>query len=220
MSDVFNEVDEDVRHDQWQKLFKAYGGYVIGAVVAFVAVFAGSIVWTDYQTGQRQAESQRYVVASRTLSEGDAVLAAQQFGALADQAGNGYGALARLREADALADTGDVTSAVAVLDRLSDDGDADTAFRELARLFAVYQLMDSAPRDELDRRLAPLLAEDSPWRASARELSGLIAYRAGETAAARALFTAIVEDSTTPAMARGRAAGMLAIMGGSAGAGG
>ncbi len=213
MSDVFKEVDEEVRHEQWQKLFRAYGGYVIGAVVSFVAVFAGSIAWTEYQAGQRQLESQRYVVASQTLSEGDAALAAQQFGSLADEATQGYGALARLREADALAKAGDVTGAVAALDRLADDDDADTAFRDLARLFAVYQLIDSAPRDELDRRLAPLLADGSPWRASARELSGLIAFRAGEISRARDLFTTIVEDGASPSMVRGRAAGMLAIIG-------
>lgn len=220
MSDVFNEVDEEVRHEQWKKLFHAYGGYIIGALVSFVLVFAGSIFWSDYQTGQRQIESQRYVAASEILLNGDAVLAAQQFGSLADEAGDGYGALARLREADALATAGDVTGAVATLDRLADDGSADTAFRELARLFAVYQLMDSAPRDELDRRLEPLLADDSPWLASARELSGLIALRAGETARARGLFTAIVEDRASPSMARSRAAGMLAIIGGPASEGG
>ena len=141
------------------------------------------------------------------------MLAAQQFGALADDAAEGYGALARLREADALAKAGDLTSAVATFDRLADDGDADTAFRDLARLFAVYQLIDSASREELEQRLTPLLAEGSPWRASARELSGLIAYRAGEISRARGLFTTIVEDNASPSMVRGRAAGMLAIIG-------
>ena len=220
MSDVFREVDEDVRHEPWRKLFRAYGGYIIGAVVSFVMVFAGSIAWSEYQTGQRQLESQRYVTASQTLSEGAASLAAQQFGSLADDAADGYGALARLREADALAQAGDVTGAVAALDRLADDGDADMAFRDLARLFAVYQLMDIASRDELDRRLEPLLSENSPWRASARELSGLIAFRAGESSTARKMFTTIVEDSATPSTARSRAAGLLAIIGGSAGEGG
>lgn len=220
MSDVFREVDEDIRQEQWRKLFHAYGGYVIGGVAAFVLVFAGSIAWTEYQTGQRQFESQLYVGASQTLSEGAASLAAQQFASLAEQASDGYGALARLREAEALAKAGDVTSAVAALDRLADDGDADSVFRDLARLFAVYQLMDVAPRDELDRRLAPLLADESPWLASARELSGLIALRAGETSVARHLFTIIVEDNASPQMARSRAAGMLAIIGRSAGEGG
>ena len=217
MSDVFNEVDEEVRQEQWKKLFHAYGGYVIGAVVSFVVVFAGGIAWSDYQADQRQLESQRYVAAGQMLANGDAVFAAQLFGSLADEAGDGYGALARLREADALAAAGDETGAVATLDRLADDGDADSAFRDLARLFAVYQLMDSAPRDELEARLAPLLADGSPWRASARELSGLVALRAGEIARARDLFTIIVEDSTSPSMARSRAAGMLAIIGGSEG---
>ena len=217
MSDVFNEVDEEVRQEQWKKLFHAYGGYVIGAVVSFVVVFAGGIAWSDYQADQRQLESQRYVAAGQMLANGDAVFAAQLFGSLADEAGDGYGALARLREADALATAGDETGAVATLDRLADDGDADSAFRDLARLFAVYQLMDSAPRDELEARLAPLLADGSPWRASARELSGLVALRAGEIARARDLFTIIVEDSTSPSMARSRAAGMLAIIGGSEG---
>ena len=217
MSDVFNEVDEEVRQEQWKKLFHAYGGYVIGAVVSFVVVFAGGIAWSEYQADQRQLESQRYVAAGQMLANGDAVFAAQLFGSLADEAGDGYGALARLREADALATAGDETGAVATLDRLADDGDADSAFRDLARLFAVYQLMDSAPRDELEARLAPLLADGSPWRASARELSGLVALRAGEITRARDLFTIIVEDSTSPSMARSRAAGMLAIIGGSEG---
>ncbi|MFP6731411.1 MAG: tetratricopeptide repeat protein [Alphaproteobacteria bacterium] len=213
MSDVFNEVDEEVRQEQWQKLFRAYGAYIIGAVASFIAVFAGSIAWDEYQTSQRQFESERYVAASQTLSDGDPSLAAQQFGALADDAGDGYGALARLREADALAKAGDMTGAVATLDRLADDSGADMAFRDLARLITVYQLMESASRDELDRRLAPLLSDESPWRASARELSGLIALRAGETSAARDMFTAIVEDSASPSSARSRAAGMLAIIG-------
>lgn len=217
MSDVFNEVDEEVRQEQWKKLFHAYGGYVIGAVVSFVVVFAGSIGWSDYQAGQRQLESQRYMAAGEILSNGDAVYAAQLFGSLADQAGDGYGALARLREADALATAGDVTGAVATLDRLADDGDADTAFRDLARLFAVYQLMDRAPRDELEARLSPLMADGSAWRASARELGGLIALRAGETGRARELFTTIVEDTASPSSARSRAAGMLAIIGGGEG---
>lgn len=220
MSDVFKEVDEELREEHFQKLFRAYGGYVIGAVISFVLVFAGSIGWSDYQTSQRQLMSRNYAVASRILDDGNAVLAAQQFGSLAEQASDGYGALARLREADALSEAGDVAGSVTALDRLVEDDDADTAFRELAQLFAVYQLMDTASRDELDRRLAPLLAEGSTWRASARELSGLIAFRAGEISAARGLFTAIVEDSASPTTARSRAAGMLAIIGGSPSDGG
>lgn len=219
MSDVFREVDEEIRHEQWLKLWKAYGHYAIAAVVSVVFVVAGSVGWKEYWSRQQQAESEQFAAAGELLAAGQPELASQRFALLADNASTGYGTLARLREAAALADAGNAAGAVAVLDRLAVDDDADPALRELAALLAVYQLMDSASRDELDGRLAPLLAEDSPWRSSARELSGVLAVRGGETGRAREIFTAIVEDTATPRALRSRAAGMLAILGAPSGGG-
>ncbi len=219
MSDVFREVDEEVRHEQWVKLWKAYGHYAIAAVVAVVLVVAGSVGWREYRTSQQQAESEQFAAAGELLAAGQPELASQRFSLLADNASTGYRTLARLREAAALAASGNAAGAVAVLDRLAVDAAADPALRELAALLAVYQLMDSASRDELDGRLAPLLADDSPWHSSARELSGVLAFRGGETGRAREIFTAIVEDTAAPRAVRGRAAGMLAILGAPSGGG-
>lgn len=213
MSDVFREVDEEVRHEQWVKLWKAYGHYAIAAVVSVVLVVAGGVGWKEYRIGQQQAESEQFTAAGELLAAGQPELASQRFALLADNASTGYGALARLREAAALAAAGNATGAVAVLDRLAVDDDADSVLRELAALLAVYQLMDNASRDELDGRLAPLLADSSPWHSSARELSGVLAIRGGETGRARGIFTEIVEDTTAPRAVRSRAAGMLAILG-------
>ena len=212
MSDVFREVDEEVRHEQWVKLWKAYGHYAIAGVVSVVLVVAGGVGWKEYRTGRQQAESEQFTAAGELLAAGQPELASQRFALLADNASTGYGTLARLREAAALAAAGNATGAVAVLDRLAVDDDADPVLRELAALLAVYQLMDSASRDELDGRLAPLLADGSPWHSSARELSGVLAARGGEAGRAREIFTAIVEDTTAPQAVRSRAAGMLAIL--------
>lgn len=218
MSDVFREVDEDVRRDQWLKLWRAYGYYAIAAVVAVVLAVAGGVAWKEYQLGRHQAESEQFAAASRSLAAGQAEVAARQFTVLADSAGDGYGPLARLREAEALAAAGDKPAAVAVLDRLAADSDVEPAIAQLASLMAAYQLMDHGSRDELERRLTPLMGADSPWRSSARELVGLIAFRAGETETARQMFTDIVEDPAAPQAVRSRAAGLLAILG--AGSGG
>ncbi|MFP6743632.1 MAG: tetratricopeptide repeat protein [Alphaproteobacteria bacterium] len=220
MSDVFREVDEDVRRDQWLKLWQAYGYYAIAAMVAVVLAVAGGVGWKEHRLSQHQAESEQFAAASRSLAEGQAEVAARQFTVLADSAGDGYGSLARLREAEALAAAGDKTAAVAVLDRLAADSAVEPAIAQLASLMAAYQLMDHGSRDELERRLTPLMGADSPWRSSARELVGLIAFRAGETGAARQMFTDIVEDPVSPQAARSRAAGLLAILGSSSGDGG
>jgi hypothetical protein len=220
VSDVFREVDEDVRRDQWLKLWNTYGYYVIAAVVSVVLLVAASVGWTEYQLSRHQAESEQFAAASRSLADGQAKIAAKQLAVLADGAGDGYETLARLREAEALVAAGDTVAAVAVLDRIAGDSDVEPAMGQLASLMAVYQLMDNSSRDELERRLKPLMAADSPWRSSARELSGLIAYRAGETEAARQMFADIVEDPAAPQAARSRAAGLLAILGAGSGDGG
>ena len=43
MSDIFREVEEDVRRERFQKLWKAYGSY---AIAALVLLFAGIGGWS------------------------------------------------------------------------------------------------------------------------------------------------------------------------------
>ncbi len=213
MSDVFREVDEEVRHERMLKQWRKYGTYVIGAVLGVVLGVAGSVGWQEYRLSKRLSDGSAFSVAMSQLTDGRPEAAAASFAQLADDAGAGYAALARLREAQALSATGDTAGAVAALDRLADDGGADRALRDLAAFLAVLYQMDSAAPGALDARLAPLMGEASPWRASARELAGLLAFRRGETDAARDIFTGLVDDAAAPQEVRGRAAEFLAILG-------
>ncbi len=219
MSDIFRQVDEDVRQEQLLKLWRKYGNFVIAVVVVVVIGLSGSTFWKQYRTNQRLAESAQFAAALDLLTVGQPALAAQRFAALADDAGAGYSALARLREAEALAAAGDSDGALAALDRLAADDRADRALRDLASLIAVLQLIDSAPPDALGQRLEPLMQDGSLWRASARELGGLIALRRGETGRAREMFAGLAEDASAPPAVRQRAAELLAILGGGAGGG-
>lgn len=212
MSDIFREVDEEVRREQWFKLWRTHGKHVIAAASAAAVVVAGSIGWIKYQEYRRTLDSEQFAAAGRLVAEDRPALAAERFERLAGDAHAGYAALAKLRAADALAAEGERAAAVDVLDRLAADDGADRSLRQLAALHAVYLLVDSADPAALERRLAPLLADDSPWRNSARELSGLIALRRGDTARAREIFAALTEDSTAPFAVRSRAAELLATL--------
>jgi hypothetical protein len=213
VSDVFREVDEEVRHEQMLKQWRKYGNYVIGAALGVVLGVAGSVGWKEYSLNKRLSDGNAFSVAMTHLIEDRPGAAAVSFAQLAEDAGSGYAALARLREAQALNAAGDSAGAVAALDRLAGDSGADQALRDLAAFLAVLYQMDSAAPGELDARLAPLMTDASPWRASARELAGLLAFRRGDMAAARDIFTRLVDDATAPQQVRGRAAEFLAILG-------
>ncbi len=220
MSEIFREIDEEVRREQMLKLWRTYGRYLVAAAVAVALGVAGGIGVKKYLLSQRMAEGAQFAAAVELLDIGQPALAAQRFALLADDAGAGYAALARLREAEALAASGDADGALAALDRLAADEGAEPAIRGLASLLAVLRMVDTAPPNELEARLGPLLEEGSPWRASARELDGLIALRRGETGRAREIFGALAGDASTPPAARSRAAELLAITDGGALGGG
>ncbi len=214
MSELLREIDEEVRREQLLKLWRAYGKYAIAVALVVVIGVAGGVGWKHYQQSQRTRDGARYNETLQLLESGQTDLAAQRFELLADDAGSGYAALARLREAESLALAGDVTGAVAALDRLSADRGADKALRDLAALLAVLRLMDRAPVEEIEARLEPLQREDSPWRATARELTAVVALRASQPERAVAIYTALLADEATPSTIRARAREMLAALGG------
>lgn len=220
MSDIFKEVDEDVRRGRYLELWRKYGRYVVGAVSAVVLVAVAVVLWREYQVRKSVAEGERFMTAVRVVESGGFERAAEAFAELAEDAGTGYATLARLRQARALAAAGDRMGAVAVYDELAADGSADPAFRQLAALMAVFHLMDVTAADDVAERLEPLAADDSPWRFTARELLGVLAVKRGNRDEARDVFTGIAGDEAAPVRARVRAAEFLAILGESATGGG
>jgi hypothetical protein len=63
-------------------------------------------------------------------------------------------------------------------------------------------------------RLAPLVAGNSPWRASAEEVRALAALRRGETEEARRTLAALAADAAAPQGVRERAGRLLQGLGG------
>lgn len=220
MADIFREVDEDLRQERYQKLWRRFRYWIIGAVCVILGAAVAYVILTSMAESRRQEEAARYATALEQLEAGKTREAADSFAALAADAGSGYVALSQLRAAAALAEGGDIAGAVAIYDQLAGDGRVDPLYRELAVLLAADRLVDTAPVDEINQRLAPLLGGDSPWRPLAAELSGVAALRAGRIEAARDTFAALADDPQTPAGVRARAAELVTSLGGAGSADG
>ena len=48
MTDIFREVDEDIRQERYLKIWKRYGRYVAGAATLVVLTTAAYVAWRDY----------------------------------------------------------------------------------------------------------------------------------------------------------------------------
>ncbi len=209
--DLFREVDEEVRQDQYLQLWKRYGVYIAGVVLAVILITVSVVVWRDLQRGELEANGEKMLAALAVIEERpDEAL--DQLAALGDEGTKGYRLLARLREAALLSARGDARSAVAIYDTVAADTGQEKIYRDLAKLLSVSHGMSIMDRGEVEDRLAPLVGDDNAWRYSARELVATAALASGDTAAAREAFQALVDDADAPSGVRARGAEMLAIL--------
>ena len=110
MSDIFREIDEELRRDNLLKLWSRYGRYIVAAAVLVLVVAGGIVAWRDHQLSERRAQSARYASALAMARDGKEADAAKVFAAIA-QEGGGYAILAAFEEAALLAKSGDRATA-------------------------------------------------------------------------------------------------------------
>ena len=214
MADIFREVDEDLRHERYLKLWRRWRYWLLGVGVVALGGAVAYVMLADAQESARQAEGRQFAAAVAGMEAGRSGEAAELLAMLAAESETGYAALARLSEADTRARRGDITGAVQTYDLLAGDSRVDPLYRDLGALLAAQRLVDRASLSEVNQRLAPLLAGHSPWRPLAAELSAIAEMRAGNVEAARSLFAELVSDPGAPLGLRQRSAELLTSLGG------
>lgn len=213
MANFIEEVDEEVRRERMEKLWKRWSPVAIGAVVALLLGVAGYQFWQNYRAEKSAAESAAFAAAIAQAQDGKPLEAAQAFASLGQSGDGGYALLARFQQAANLIDGKDVAGAVAAYDAIAADSGIDAVFRDLARYLAAFHGFGTLSAEEVKQRAATVSAT-GPWAASARELQALAELKAGNIDGARRRLTEIADDAMAPAGLRGRAAELLAALGG------
>ena len=211
VTDIFSEVDEELRRDNFLGLWKRYGNYVIAVAGAIVVATGGYTLYQRYTESHRLQRAQEFVTAAEQIGQGDNSAAIAAFASVA-QSTDGYGILARFRMANLKNRGGDEAGAVSIYDTIAADSSIPSTFRDLATILGPTHSLDKADPAALTQRLQPLTADSSPWRFSALELTGLLAHRANDDARAKTIFAKLADDRDAPAAVRARAAEILASL--------
>jgi hypothetical protein len=212
VSDIFHEVDEEVRREKLQQLWERHSNLIVAAALLVVLAVGG---WRGYEWWEtkKSAESGTEFEAAISLAEtGKQAEAQAAFAKLAREGSSGYRILAGFREAAELAKT-DPAAAVKAYDALAADSSLGRPLQDLAALRAGLILVDTAPLPELSARLEPLTAADRTFRHTARELLALGAWRTGDQVAAKRWFDLIATDAETPAGTRQRMDVLMTLTG-------
>ncbi len=214
MADIFREIDEELRQERAEKLWRRYGKYVIGGAVAVVLAIAAYTGWQEYRTDRQLEAGAKFAVAKALAEEGKTGDAEALFVALGAESGTTYGVLARFHAAALRASSGDPAGAAEAFRALAADGALDRPMRDLATLLAAQNALD-APGADMQRiasDLAPLTGQDGAWRHLALETLALAELNTGNGDRAKTHLQRIVDDAQAPANVRLRATQMLRMV--------
>lgn len=211
MSELFDEVDEEVRRDQLKRLWDKYSIFIVAGALLIIAGVGG---WRGYQyfEAKKAAEAGAAFDKAVELSEANKHSEAETaFNDLAAKAPSGYRMLARLRAAAEVA-SHDPKAAAKLYDDIAADRSIGAEQQDLARIRAAGLLVDSAPYSEMLQRLESSTGPEATFRHTARELLALSAWHANDAAAARKWLDLIANDGETPPSLRSRAEAMQALL--------
>jgi len=211
VSELFDEVDEEVRRDQLKKLWDQYSIYIVAGALLIIAAVGG---WRGYQylEAKKAAEAGGAFDVALDLSEQKKHAEAEAaFNNLAATAPSGYRMLARLRAA-AEAGTRDPQAGAKMYDDISADRSVGAAVQDLARIRAAGMLLETASYPSMLQRLESATKPEATFRHTARELLALSAWRANDTAAARQWLDMISNDGETPSTMRSRVEALQALL--------
>ena len=211
MSDIFQEVDEDVRRDKAAEFWAKYQNFVF-AGAALIVLATAAYRYYDYRRVQAAESAGAAFQAALTLEHDGKTADAQA--ALAKVAGSapaGYAALSRFAAAAAAART-DAKAGAAAFDALANDSSLDALFREAARLRAALARLDAGDIDAARGALETLAQPNGIYRQTARLTLGAMAIKARDFTGAGKWLDLVVADPQAPQTERAAAETLLGVV--------
>lgn len=212
MTDVFEEVEEEIRSERLKRIARTWlpvvGGILAVALVAALAWWG----WTSFQTSQAHKASVAYQRGLESLQSGDTAGAETAF-AEAQKVGNGaYKSLALQQRAGIALSANRTAEAITLLDEAA-KADGDPILADAARYKAALLLMDNGGKlEDLTARLEPLTKEGRPMRPFAIEALGMTQLQFNKPTEARTQFVQLTLGQDVPDPVRQRAQAAIGLI--------
>jgi hypothetical protein len=195
---LLREVDEELRREQLAKLWERYGIHAIAAAALIVVLVGGFKYWESRQAALAEEGGAKYEAALGLVESAKTDAATKALEEIVGSGAKGYATLANLVLAGSAVKAARPKDALAIYERLAQDGAADELLASFAALQAAALRLGEADYAEMKARLTPLTTDDSAWRYNARELLGTAALKAGKLGEARAAFEPLLADPSVP----------------------
>lgn len=206
------EIDEELKNEKIKKIWDKYGLFIIIFVV--VAVFAAVSFesFKAWQDKRNQEMSDTFAYALNLQNQGRFAEALEVLTSLKDSDRGIYSDIAEMQLANLALEQDNTDNALKILGNIVANEDFNPQIRDVAVLKLASYKLNTAPAQEIQDLLAPLVAEQSVWSNTAKELLAMLALRDKNFEQAQKLYQEISENSKTADTQKTRAQDMLNML--------
>ncbi len=197
MSDVFEQVEEELRSERYKRLARTWlpvvGGVLLVALIAALAWWG----WQSWETSKADKASVAYERGLEALQANNPVGADAAFTQAAKEGNGAYKSLALQQRAGIALDGGRDAEALAFHDEAA-KATRDPLIADAAAFKALLLAMDIETLEQIQARAKALTGEKRPFAAFAREAEALALLQHGKAAEAKEILAVLKNDLDTP----------------------
>lgn len=210
MTDIFEEVNEELRRETFVDWWKKYRVLIIAVIVLAIG---GVGIW-EFLKAQREADIDRqakiFDAATLSLEQGDLAGAKTSLQQLSQEK-SGFGALANLMLASAEKDQSNDPKLIQPYLRAAAERDSGL-MGDIATLKLAYAMADTAELAQIEAAVKPLVDKGGYAGALAREIVAAKALATGNIDRARTEYTALSYELDAPQNLKLRASQALGTL--------
>tara|TARA_Y100001970_G_C14256321_1_gene875724 strand:- start:509 stop:1150 length:642 start_codon:yes stop_codon:yes gene_type:complete len=212
VSDIFQEVDEELREEKYKSIWRKYKYYVIGGLTLFILGIAINAFWKDYSLKEINDRSEKFFEAIETAQE-DKVGAITLLEEFAKKEKNAeYNVLiAKFTEAAIRRSEKDFNGALDIYEILANNK-ISNFYADYAKLSSVEMLFALNNKKEARIILDDLVVNSSELKFIAMEYLGYLEVNEGNISKARTIFKNLVEEAGVSVNMKNRSNEVLSIL--------
>ena len=208
MSEEFiREVDEDLKQEKNEQLWKKLLPYIISITVGIIIFTSGYVFWDNYSNNVKQQLGDDFTAAVELANEEDLDAALLALDRIVDKGSDGYVTLSKMKKASLLIESGNLEDGLDIYLDLEQNA-VDQSFRDISTILFVLNSIDTKNSDLLLQKLIPL-EKSKIWKSSALELMAFIYLKKSDNAKAIEIFRTLSQLQDTPSSLANRSQNML-----------
>lgn len=194
IDNFFREVSEDVQNDKLKKIWDTYGLHIIIAIIVILTIAVSFETLKAWKIKRNETWSDAYAYALNLQNQGKYDESMNVLGEISQKNKGIYRDLSEIQKSNILFEQGKNAEALDLLEKIVNDESIDPKMRHITAVKLASYKLDTAPREEIEKLLAPLMNEESSWKNIAKEMLAMLEIREGNIEKAKEIYGEILNS--------------------------